>query len=245
MLRRRQYRGGGALALSGAVLLLAGTWLHPASADANDPVAAFSEYADTSRPVWVTAHLTQFASLAAMILAIVVLSGAARAAAAGWARTTAVLGAAALALAATLQAADGIALKATVDLWASAAAGQRPALFSAAVGVRQLEIGLDSLFALVFGAAILCFAVVLLTASSGSRSLGVLAVAAAAMAGVNGVLLALGGFSPAAMLATLGSGAFGALLMVATAGWSWREAARTEPNPDPAGGLVAAPSPQR
>lgn len=76
MLRRRQYRGGGALALSGAVLLLAGTWLHPASADANDPVAAFSQYADTSRPVWVTAHLIQFAGLAAMILAIVVLSGA-------------------------------------------------------------------------------------------------------------------------------------------------------------------------
>jgi hypothetical protein len=53
----------------------------------------------------------------------------------------AVLGAAGLATAALLQAVDGVALKATVDLW-SGAGEDRSSLFAAALAVRQVEIGL-------------------------------------------------------------------------------------------------------
>ena len=47
-----------------------------------------------------------------------------------------------LALAAALQAVDGIALKSMVDAWAAAPASEKRVVFHAAFAVRQLEIGL-------------------------------------------------------------------------------------------------------
>jgi hypothetical protein len=209
---------GATLALLGPVLLLAGTWLHPSDTDPADAEAAFGQYAETGRSIWVAAHLTQLAGLAAVILAMVLL---ARAFSGGaptvWARVTAVCGAASLAIAATLQAVDGVALKAIVDLWSSATGEHRPALFAAALGVRQIEIGLDGLLAVMSSATIGGFALVLITAAAGSRRLGALATAAAAAAAINGVLLTLGGFSSAAMLATTISALLTTLLMIAVA----------------------------
>jgi hypothetical protein len=80
-----------------------------------------------------------------------------------WTRVTAACGAAGLPTAATLQAVDGVALKAMVDLWAGAA-NDRSALFAAALAVRPVEIGLDALLALVLAATFLGFGVGLLTA---------------------------------------------------------------------------------
>jgi hypothetical protein len=97
-----------------------------------------------------------------------------------------------------------VALKAMVDLWAGAA-NDRSALFAAALAVRQVEIGLDALLALVLAATFLGFGVGLLTAPPRARSLGVLVLITAGAAAVNGVALALGGFSDTAMLATTAS----------------------------------------
>ena len=55
-------------------------------------------------------------------------------------------------MAAALQAVDGVALKAAVDAWAAAPAAEKPAAFSAAFAVRQIEIGLASLLSILFGA---------------------------------------------------------------------------------------------
>jgi len=140
-----------------------------------------------------------------------------------WARVATVLGTAGLATAAVLQAVDGVALKAVVDLW-SDATEERSSLFAAALAVREVEIGLDALFALLLAAAFLAFGIGLLTAPNGSRGLGVLAVVAAGPAAVNAIALALSGFSAAAMLATTLSGVLALVWMLLTAVWSWRRA---------------------
>ena len=216
------YRFIGTLALLGAAALTAGTVLHPAHADPGSPTAAFAEYAGVSRGLWVAAHLLQLGGVAGLVLVIVVLARVVDGRrSSAWARVTTVFGTAGLATAAVLQAVDGVALKAVVDLW-SDARDDRPSLFAGALAVRQVEIGLDALFALLLAAAFLAVATGLLTAPAGSRPLGAVAIATAAAAAVNGIALALGGFSDTAMLATTVSGALALTWMLLTGAWSMR-----------------------
>jgi hypothetical protein len=226
---RPPYRFVAALALLGAILLTVGTVLHPAHADAGSPAAAFAEYAGVGRGLWVAAHLLQLGGVAGLVLVIVLVARAVDGArGSAWARVTAVFGTAGLATAAVLQAVDGVALKAVVDLW-SGAGEDRPALFAAAVGVRQVEIGLDAVFALLLAGAVLAFGIGLLAAPNGSRGLGVLAVVAAGAAAVNGLALALGGFSDTAMVATTMVGALALVWMLLAAAWSWRRGGQPAP----------------
>ena len=67
-----------------------------------------------------------------------------------WARLTEVTGAAAIAVTAVLQAVDGVSIKAIVDMWAHAPTTDPSALFAAAQAVRQVEIGMDAVFSLVW-----------------------------------------------------------------------------------------------
>ena len=210
------------LAVLGALLLAAGTVLHPAGADPNDPVAAFTEYAGPGRAAWVTAHLLQLAGITGLTLAIILLAGALAGPSTAWVRTTQALGTASLALVATLQAVDGVALKAVVDRWSAAAAPDRPPWFAAALAVRQVEIGLDGLWALALGAAALGFAGILLTAARGSTSLGILALVAAVLSLSGGLLFCLQGFSPAAMNVSMAGGALGFLAVICVAVRGWR-----------------------
>ncbi len=221
---RPPYRFVAALALLGAALLTVGTVLHPAHADPGSPAAAFAEYAGVSRGMWVAAHLLQLGGVAGMVLVVVLLARVVDGTpGSAWVRVTTVFGTAGLATAAVLQAVDGVALKAVVDLWAGAGE-DRSQLFAAAVAVRQVEIGLDALFALLLAAAFLAFGVGQLTAPNGSRGLGALAVVAAGAAAVDGIALALSGFSAATMFATTVSGALALVWMLLGAVWSWRRA---------------------
>src|SRR4051794_210597 len=214
---RPPYRLVAALAVVSSALLTVGTVLHPAHADPGSPAAAFAEYAGVSRGMWVAAHLLQLGGVAGLVLVVVLLAWVVNGTrGSAWARVSTVLGTAALATAAVLQAVDGVALKAVVDLW-SDAAEERSSLFAGALGGRQVEIGLDALFALLLAAAFLAFGIGLLTAPNGSRGLGVLAVLAAGPAAVNGIALALSGFSAAAMLATTVSGVLALVWMLLTA----------------------------
>ncbi|WP_138760501.1 hypothetical protein [Modestobacter altitudinis] len=221
---RPAYRFVATLGLLGAALLTVGTLLHPAHADAGSPAAAFAEYAGVSRGMWVAAHLLQFGGVAGLVLVVVLLTRVVDGTrGSAWARVTTVFGTAGLATAAVLQAVDGIALKAAVDLW-SGAGEDRPALFAGALAVRQVEIGLDALFALLLAAAFLALGIGLLAAPAGSRGLGALAVLAAGAAAVNGVTLAQSGFSATTMLATTVSGALALVWLLLVAVWSWRRA---------------------
>ncbi|MBM7808213.1 hypothetical protein JOD57_004050 [Geodermatophilus bullaregiensis] len=226
---RPPYRFVAALALLGAALLTAGTLLHPGHADPGSPAAAFAEYAGVSRGEWVAAHLVQLGGVAGLVVLVVMLARAVDGTrGSAWARVTTVFATAALATAAVLQAVDGVALKAVVDLW-SGAGEDRSALFVGALVVRQVEIGLDALFALLLAVAFLAVGMGLLAAPNGSRGLGALAVVAAGAAAVNGVALALSGFSAATMLATTVSGAVALVWMLLAAVWSWRRSVLHRP----------------
>ncbi len=142
------FRGASIAAFGGALLLFGATILHPSGADPNDAVAAFREYADDQ--LWIASHLMQLLGIALIVCALIQLS---RLLASGSARGLAWIGAAgataSLAVAAALQAVDGIALKAMVDAWAAAAEPDKTTLFYATYGVRQVEVGLASIMSLL------------------------------------------------------------------------------------------------
>ena len=147
---RNASKAGATCAITGVALLCVGTYLHPIKANPNEPVAAFTEYA--ADDFWVASHLMQLAGVASMVVALLFLTtvlevrrgpGIERVAAGG--------AIASLALAAALQAVDGIALKNMVDAWAAAPASQKGEVFHAAFAVRQVEVGLASMSILSFG----------------------------------------------------------------------------------------------
>ena len=140
---RRYYSVGAASGVLGVVFLMLGTALHPVPADGNDAAVAFGVYAEVSRSVWLAAHLLPLVGITGMVLAMALLSRAVATTGTGrlWARLTEVTGAAAIAVTAVLQAVDGVARKAIVDLWAHASAADRAALFAAVQAIRQVEIG--------------------------------------------------------------------------------------------------------
>jgi hypothetical protein len=134
-------------AIAGSVLLFVGTYLHPLSADPNEAVAAFTEYA--ADRLWVASHLTQLAGVTLMVAALLCLAQQLESVSGtGWARIAASGAVASLAVATALQAVDGVALKHMVDAWAAAPAAQKEGVFHAAFAVRQVEIGLASLLSL-------------------------------------------------------------------------------------------------
>jgi hypothetical protein len=106
-------------------------------ADPNEVVAAFTEYA--ADHLWVASHLTQLAGVALMVAALLFLARQLEAAnGTGWPRVAAAGAIASLAMAAAVQAVDGIALKAMVDTWAIAPTTQKEAAFYATFAVRQV-----------------------------------------------------------------------------------------------------------
>jgi hypothetical protein len=181
-------------AMVGAVMLLVATLLHPMHADPGDPVAAFAEYA--ADRWWIASHLAAFVGVALMTLGLYALSRLLENGPAAWiaglARLTAF---AALALAAVLQAVDGIALKAMVDRWAQAGPAQKQSAFEAAFAVRQIEIGLASYTALLFAAAIVLFGIAFVASARFPVWLGWLAIAGGIGVALGGVLTAFTGFS--------------------------------------------------
>jgi len=225
MSQRWYYRACGALAIVGALLLFMGTWLHPSQTDPNESAAAFAEYAATSRAAWVAVHLIQLAGVAAMVVAAILLARLiAGERGAGWARVTTVLGCAGLAVAAVLQAVDGVALKAMADLWVRAAPGDKASMYGATLAVRQTEIGLDALLALVLGATIVAYGLAWLTAADNGGLQGFFAIVVGVANGVAGFLMAIGGYSTPAMLVTMITGVLAIVWMVNAGVWAWRHA---------------------
>jgi hypothetical protein len=199
-------RGGGVAAIAGAVTLFVGTALHPMSADPNDLVAAFAEYA--ADRVWIFSHLTQFIGVALLGAALVSLASSLKAErdeAAAWARVGGFGAAVSVAVAAALQAVDGVALKIMVDRWATSSGQGRALAFEAAFAVRQIEIGLASLLSVTFGLTATVFGVALLSSARVKRWLGVVALVGGLGTTAAGVVQAYSGFSSTAMLLSMTS----------------------------------------
>lgn len=198
MLHSHERSIGAISAIGGGGLLLVGTFLHPMHADPHDNVAAFTEYA--ADHLWVASHLTQLAGIALMVAALLVLT---RELDEGRNGTWSMLGAAGaiagLAIAAVLQAVDGVALKVMVDAWAAASGTQKEIAFQAAFAVRQVEIGFASLFSLMMGLTVTVYGVALLPSRTYPKWMGWLAIAAGVSTIVGGFVMAYTGFSGMAM----------------------------------------------
>jgi hypothetical protein len=108
-------------------------------ADPGDPLVAFAEYA--ADHFWIASHLMQLAGIGLMVAALLILAEQMEAACGRrWSRIASGSAIASFAMAAVLQAIDGIALKVTVDAWAAAPAPQKDMAFYAAFAVRQIEL---------------------------------------------------------------------------------------------------------
>ena len=198
MSSRGSLRVGATAAVAGAVLLFIGTFLHPAGADPKDAVAAFTEYA--ADPLWVASHLTQLFGVILMVGALIQLSRTLSTGPAGlWAALGMAGAIASLAVAAATQAVDGGALKIMVDDWAAASEPDKAMIFQAAYGVRQIEVGLASMTALLFGLTVSLYGIALIVDARLPGWLGWLGLIGGVPTSVAGVVIAYTGFSGLAM----------------------------------------------
>ena len=214
-------RAAALCALGGSALVLVGTALHPMDADPGQAVEAFSEYA--ADRLWVASHFAQLAGVALIVTALLVLSHRLEQTRAGaWARVAAGGAIASLALAAALQAVDGVALKAMVGAWTAAPAAQKEAAFLAALGVRQIEIGLAAMASLLFGVTSIVYGVALSRAGTYPLWLQGLALAAGIAGAAAGLVMAYSGFSKAAMAISMPANIFGLAWIAGLGLWMWR-----------------------
>ncbi|PZG20132.1 hypothetical protein C1I95_10290 [Micromonospora craterilacus] len=159
--RRNSLRLSATLLLAGQLLYILVTQFH-ADGDANNHPAVFGEYAGNG--IWTLVHVGQFAAMAIFLAGLLALFSVLdlRAGAASWAaRFGAAAAVAALALYGVLQAVDGVALKQTVNAWASAPDSEKAARFASAEAIRWLEWGVRSYHNLALGIALLLLAVAL------------------------------------------------------------------------------------
>ena len=188
----------------GVALMLIGTFLHPMHADPAVPAGAFAEYAQDR--FWLAAHLVQFLGVAVLLICVLQLTG--RLPRDGLVTALRAGTGTSLALAAALQAVDGVALKQMVDLWAAADPPEKDALLAAATAVRAVEIGFAAMFGMVLGLSLALLGVVLMRFPVGKPILGTLGVVGGLTAAVGGVLIGLYGFAPAPMLLNMAASLF-------------------------------------
>jgi hypothetical protein len=199
-------RLGAVAAFAGAVLLLGFTLAHPAKSDPSDLPLAFAEYAADA--FWGATHLGQFMGFAVLATALAALAATFEPGlAAAWGRIGLALTAASIAVAAALQAVDGVALKMTVDRWAAATGDVRAHAYEAAFAVRQVEIGLASLLSLLSGVTAIVFGLAMLLSARYPAWLGAL-----------GLLGGLGSAAAAAAQAAMGFSGLAMILSMAASG---------------------------
>ena len=214
---------GAVAAVAGAIVLMAGTMLHPLGADPGDPVAAFTEY--VADDLWVGSHLSQFLGVALMFAGLVALNDSLKDESYAWLANLGVfVGVAALAITAVLQAVDGIALKIMVDDWASASEEGKESAFQAALAVRQIEIGVASFMAILFGATFVLFGAAVVKSGLYPRWLGWLGIGGGAGTITGGLLVAFNGFSVTAMNVAMPFNLILVIWMIAIGVHMWRHA---------------------
>jgi hypothetical protein len=208
-------------AVTGAILLFVGTFLHPMDADPNDALTAFTAYATDH--MWVASHLTQFFGVALIVSGLVTLSGILTSGdAGGWAQLGLAGSIATLAVATVLQAVDGVALKAMVDAWAAASVTDKAMFFHAAFGVRQVEVGLASLMGLLFGLTVAVYGVALVVDTGYPQWLGWLGIIGGIPTAVAGVVMAYTGFYNLAMAINMPASSVVLIWMIIVGIVMWR-----------------------
>jgi hypothetical protein len=220
-------RLGSVSAFAGAIVLLVSTLLHPMSRDPNDAPEAFAEYAADSFYVWT--HLGQFAGFALLGAALVALAATFEPGrASAWARIGLAATIVGIAVAAALQAVDGVALKVTVDRWAAATGEARTIVYEAAVAVRQIEIGLASLLSITTGLTLIAFSFAMLLGARYPRWLGAIALVDGLGMVAAGAAQAATGFSALAMTLSMTASSVLLIWIILAGILMWRLAPRLE-----------------
>lgn len=195
-------RVGAIAALVGVLLLFIGTFFHPSSADPNDAIAAFTEYA--ADRLWVFSHLMQLLGCLSIAASLVLFSQTLMAdTAAVWARLGMAGAIASMAMFSALQAVDGVALKVMVDRWMTAPEPEKAMVFQVAFGVRQIEIGLASISSLLFGLTMLIYGIAMLCDRQFPKWLGAIAILGSTLNIAGGIVYAYSGFSNLGMWLTM------------------------------------------
>ena len=204
-------------AIIGPALLFAGSALHPMNADPHDTAAAFAEYAGDT--YWLWSHAAQLIGVFLMGTAFVALIGSVRG-------TLATLGrigiSCTMAIAALLQAVDGVAVKAMADRLAVAVEPTKPAVFEAANAVRQMEIGLAATFALVAALTTFCLAIISLQSLNVPKWFIGLGIMSSIGLLLTAATQAQTGFSPLAMAVSMPASLLLLLWTVISGLWLWR-----------------------
>jgi len=214
-------RLGGRASLFGVFVLFGATLLHPMSEPAWDAPAAFAEYAADGH--WVASHLGQLLGVVLGMIGLAALSWRLRDGRAGaWALLGALFAAASLALAGALQAVDGVALKFMVDRWITVEPTLRQAAFEAAYGVRQIEVGLASLFQLFIGLTVLLYGLALWLSQKAPTWLGLFALLAGVAMLITSLVQAHTGFSDLTMNISMPSSLLLMLWQLAAGIWLLR-----------------------
>jgi hypothetical protein len=130
-----------------------------------------------------------------------------------------------LAVAAALQAIDGIALKAMVNAWSNAPESKKEMLFYAAFAVRQIEIGLASIMSLLLGLTVAIYGIALLIDRSFPKWLGYFAIAGGIPTAIAGIIMAYTGFSGLAMAINMPSSFLLLVWMIVLGIYVWRKPA--------------------
>ena len=199
-LDRSQARLGAIAGVAGLLVQLVAGLAHPSHVQPNDSPAVFREYAASS--TWIPVHLAQF--LGAFLVGLAVISLARsmrndRGASGAMALVAAVAAVVALAVFAVQMALDGVALKAAVDAWVAAPGPTEGTVaFAIADATRSLEKGLDAVFSLAYGTAILTASLAIVAGRRYPWWLGVIGLVAGAGLIASGWMTALTGFSPEA-----------------------------------------------
>jgi hypothetical protein len=210
-----------AAALLGVTTLFAGTMLHPMGADPNDAPAAFAEYALDEH--WVWSHLAQFIGVVLLASALIAYSAELeQGLSALWRRIGVAFAIGLIAIAAALQAVDGVALKHMVDRWAAAGPEHKPAVFEAAFAVRQIEIGLAGFLSFVAGLTIVAFGLALYSKPKASQWLAWVALTNGAIFVASGVAQQTTGFSVVSMTLSMTASLLFMGWMVVLAVLIWR-----------------------
>lgn len=212
---------GPATSILSVILLLTGTLLHPMHAKPNDALAAFAEYA--ADPYWQATHLMQLAGVLGIVVGLILLASRLDVKGDSGLVKLSVAGATiSAALAAVLQAVDGVALKMMVDAWAAASEADKPSLFHAALAVRHIEIGIASMFCLAIGFTAVMFSVVIFTEKQFPRWLVVIGCLGGIATAAAGVVMAYTGFSDLAMQINMSANLLLMAWVLALAAQQWR-----------------------
>jgi hypothetical protein len=161
--------------LTGVIIAIVSTAIHPSKENSSNHPLVFAEYA--SDDSWIAVHIGQFAGVM-MVFAggfvalyrLLMQSESNMASILSWiGLALAIITSSAIAV---LQAVDGIALKMAVDSWVAAPPEEKAITFGIAEGIRFIEYGTNSFFRIIQGTVAVIFGVAIVKSKLLNRWIG-------------------------------------------------------------------------